>query len=67
MVRVFLLNATTTLLPVERSLSTSLTDDHQLLMLYGETGNLKVASMPLMGMGDVTYTIHTVQSGATPV
>ena len=60
-------NATETLLSVERPLSTSLTDDHQLLMLYGETGNLKVASMPLMGIDDATYTIHTVQSSAAPV
>ena len=60
-------NATERLLPVERPLSTSLTDDHQLLMLYGETANLKVASMPLMGIDDATYTIHTVQSSAAPV
>ena len=60
-------NATETLLPVERPLSTSLTDNRQLLMLYGETGNLKVASMPLMGIDDATYTIHTVQSSAAPV
>ena len=60
-------NATETLLSVERPLSTSLTDDHQLLMLYGETGNLKIASMPLIGMNDATYEIHTVQSSAAPV
>ena len=60
-------NATEGLLPIERLLSTSLTDNRQLLMLYGETGNLKVASMPLMGMDDTTYTIHTVQSNAAPV
>ena len=60
-------NATEELLPVERPLSTSLTDNRQLLMLYGETGNLKVASMPLMEMGDATYAIHTVQSSAAPV
>ena len=60
-------NATKTLLPVERPLSTSITDDDQLLMLYGETGNLKIASMPLMGMNDTTYTLHTVQSNAAPV
>ena len=60
-------NATERLLPVERPLSTSLTDNRQLLMLYGETGNLKVASMPLMGRDDATYAIHTVQGSATPV
>ena len=60
-------NATETLLPVERPLSTSLTDNRQLLMLYGETGNFKVASMPLMGRDDATYAIRTVQSSATPV
>ena len=60
-------NATETLLPVERPLSTSITDDDQLLMLYGETGHLKVASIPLMGMNDTTYTLHTVQSSAAPV
>ena len=60
-------HATETLLPVERPLSTGITDDNQLLMLYGETGNLKVVSMPLMGMNDTTYTLHTVQSSAAPV
>ena len=60
-------NAINTLLPVERPLSTSITDDDQLLMLYGETGHLKVASIPLMGMNDTTYTLHTVQSSAAPV
>ena len=60
-------NATKVLLPLERPLSASLTNDHQLLMLYGETGNLKVASMPLMGMNDATYTIHTVQSSGASV
>ena len=60
-------NATEELLPVDRPLSTSLTDNRQLLMLYGETGNLKVASMPIMGKDDATYAIHTVQSNAAPV
>ena len=60
-------HATETLLPVERPLSTSLTSDHQLWMLYGETGNRKVVSMPLMGMGDAIYTVYIVQSSATPV
>ena len=60
-------NETETLLPVTSPLSVSLTDDHQLLMLYGATGNLKVASMPLRATNDTTYTIHDVQSDATPV
>ena len=60
-------NETETLLPVTSPLSVSLTDDHQLLMLYGATGNLKVASMPLRATNDTTYTIHDVQSNATPV
>ena len=60
-------NGTKILLPVEHPLSTSVTDDHQLLMLYGKTGNLKVASMPLMATGDTTYMMHAVKSNAVPV
>ena len=60
-------NETETLLPVTSPLSVSLADDHQLLMLYGTTENLKVASMPLRATNDTTYTIHDVQSDAAPV